>query len=511
MAVQLPTGPAEVLSRADRGASPLVRAGLWLMLACCLARLWLAPLPSSFWIDEIGTAFVLHHGGNHPSFAVAPQVPASLYYWLPRAAERLFGFSEISYRIPSLLVMGVALFFIARIAARLIHPQAGWLAAFACLALRGFNYQAADARPYALGTCVAAAGLWVLIRWLDTGRLGYAAAFAAAGALLWRVHLLFWPFYLVYAFYTALRIYRRETTVTWLRAGLLFTITGLALVPVLGEALALNRHAKAHVIAALPTPRDLLHTLKAGMVAGFAVVAAVFSRVLHWPWPSDPPRSSIALVVSWWLFHPLGLFALSWLTGNSVFVPRYLALGLPGVALTATLAAAYFLPSSWWRPLTLAFAVGVLLVMGQWNTKSPPHHNSDWRGAANAINHLGFSVNTPVICPSPFIEAQPPVWTPDYPLPGFLYSHLDVYPLQAKPILFPFGIVPSPESLDYARTLAQTLLPNAGRFAILGGDRSVWCWRDYFARRPELAGWQYRSLRGFGDIEIVVFERQGAR
>ena len=63
---------------------------LWTILLACVIRFWIMPLPSSFWVDEMGTAFVVHFGGNHPSFAIAPQVPASLYYALPRLFETLF-------------------------------------------------------------------------------------------------------------------------------------------------------------------------------------------------------------------------------------------------------------------------------------------------------------------------------------------------------------------------------------------------------------------------------------
>src|SRR5580704_6359927 len=118
---------------------------LGLLLAACITRMWLMPLPSSFWVDEMATVFVVQHGPNHPSFAVAPQVPDSIYYQLPRAAESLLGFSEVAYRLPSILLMGLALFLIARLAARLIHPNAAWFAVFACLALRGTNYYADDA------------------------------------------------------------------------------------------------------------------------------------------------------------------------------------------------------------------------------------------------------------------------------------------------------------------------------------------------------------------------------
>src|SRR5271163_985165 len=76
------------------------------LLAICIARLWFVPLPSSFWVDELVTVFVVKHPG-HPSFAVAPQVPQSIYYWLPRVAQQLAGTSEVAYRIPSMLAMAI--------------------------------------------------------------------------------------------------------------------------------------------------------------------------------------------------------------------------------------------------------------------------------------------------------------------------------------------------------------------------------------------------------------------
>src|SRR5271155_2974308 len=160
---------------------------LGFLLAACITRLWLMPLPSSFWVDEMATVFVVHHGPNDPSLAVAPQVPDSIYYRLPQAAEALLGFSEISYRLPSVFLMGIALFLIARLSARLIAPEAAWFAVFVCLSMRGFNDQAADARPSALGTCLAAASLWFLIRWLDSDRWWDASLFVIFAALIWRV------------------------------------------------------------------------------------------------------------------------------------------------------------------------------------------------------------------------------------------------------------------------------------------------------------------------------------
>ena len=476
-----------------------------LLLAIAIVRLWLVPLPSSFWVDEMVTAFVVHFGAAHPSLRVAPQVTATVYYWLPRASEALLGFSEAAYRLPSVLLMGLALFLIARLAARLIHPQAAWFAVFACLALRAFNYQAADARPYALGTCVAAAGLFFLVRWLDTARRLDELLFLLFGALLWRVHLIYWPFYVVLAMYAVLRLARRETKVAWIEVAAVFALLGVLLVPVLFRALAIGREAKAHVIVEMPTLSDLRVALKITLLVQCLVLAFGLTWLGRWKRNSDQPRlSSMVLILGWWLCQPLGLYLYSEITGNSVFVPRYMSLALPGAALTGTLIAAYFLTGERWKTASLVLAAAVLILVGQWSSAWPRHDRSDWRTAAQSVNHWTLDADTPVICPSPFIEAKPPVWRPDYQLPGFLYSHLPVYRLTGRLYFFPFEY--SPEAQRYALELSSRTLALAPRFLIYGRDRDVHNWRKWFAARPEFSTWPNRSLGPFGDVEVMLFE-----
>src|SRR5689334_23319937 len=165
---------------------PMAGARRWLLpllLALCVTRFWLMPLPSSFWLDETATIFVARHGAQHPSLAIAaPQAWHSWYYPLIRSDGRVFGYSEISARLASVLALGIFLLLFARIASRLIHPRAAWFAVFACLVLPGFDYQAANARPYALGMCIFAVALLLLVRWLDSGRWFPALLFAAAAA-----------------------------------------------------------------------------------------------------------------------------------------------------------------------------------------------------------------------------------------------------------------------------------------------------------------------------------------
>jgi mannosyltransferase len=486
------------------------RALLPFLLALLVIRLWLMPLPSSFWLDEIATVFVAQHGSNHPSLAAAaPQAWRSWYYPAIRLWATLFGYSEVAARIPSILAMAGCLALLARLARRLIHPDSGWFAVITCLALPGINYQAANARPYALGMCAFAAGLLFLVPWLDSASWLDALLFVACAGSVLYIHLLFWPSCLVFVLYATARIASRETSVGWKQALAVFTLLGCAVLPVAAQMLALLPEARLHVIAPLPAPAQFLRSLELTLVLGCAVGAWMVARLLKWqPDPLPFSTSAVVLIAGWWLCQPVLLFGYSRLTGEGVFVPRYLQLALPGAALMATVLAARFIPGRLWKPIATVAAVGVLIFLGHWRELWPRHHNSDWRAAALAVNNLeSAGAEIPVICPSPFIEARPPVWSPNYPLPGFLYAHLSVYPIHAPVSLLPFEN--SPEAEAFASTLAHSTLVPSRRFLIYGWEPQVHYWRDWFNSRPEFAGWRQRRVGPFADVDVVEFEAPG--
>lgn len=475
-----------------------------LLLALLIARLWLMPLPSSFWLDEIATVFVAQHGSNHPSLnAAAPEAWRSWYYVLIRLWGRAAGFSEAATRLPSVFAMLALLAVIGRLSMRLVHRESAWFAVFACLALAGFDYQAANARPYALGMLIFAAGILFLVRWLDTGAWLDAAVFVACAASTLYIHLMFWPSCLVFFIYAVTRRLTGKTAVTWVSLASIFLFWTAAVTPITIDTLALLHHAPAHVIARQPTFPQLLRSLQWPLIAICSGGCWLIGRLRKQPAVTRSTPAS-ALLLSWWLCQPLLLFAFSHLTGNSVFVPRYLQLALPGVALVATAAAAEFIPKGQWRPLSVVLGVGVLLLLGQWRVLWPRHHNSDWRAAAGAVNMLQSAGEVPVICPSPFIEARPPAWSPGYPLPGFLYAHLDVYPVRGRLALFPFEN--SPEGEAFAASIADRLA-HSPRFAIYGWEPQVHYWRDWFAARPELSHWTQHRLGPFADVDVVEFDR----
>ncbi len=478
---------------------------LFVVLALCIGRLWLMPLGGSFWADETATFFVVHFGAGHPSLAVAPQLQQSIYYWLPWTAEKLGGFSEVVDRLPSTIALAGALFLIARLAARLIHPRAAWFTVFACLSMRAFNFQSNDARPYALGTFIAVISVWLLVRWLDSGQWWVALLFVGFAALLWRVQFVYWPFYLVFALYAAWRVARNETPVRWTGIAVTFGVLGLALAPVALQALALFARGRTHVIAPLPWPHTFFYALEPGLFL-LALGTWVVARLSRWPRVGKPAAaSSLALIIAWWLCPPTTLWAVSWITGQSLFVERYYSLMLPGAALTVTALAACFVPAGRWKVMSAILGVGVCLWMGDWGRGVPGYHNADWRDAARTLNARVLDADTPVICASPFVEGRWPVWYPEYPLPSFLYAPLAVYPVRGKVYAFPNES--SPEARRYAATLLPAPLRSSRRFFVYGPDRSVIFWRRWFAGSLDPHEWTSRSLGPFGSVYLIEFDR----
>jgi Dolichyl-phosphate-mannose-protein mannosyltransferase len=479
---------------------------LILLLAICVTRLWLMPLPSSFWTDETGTVFVVEHPAD-PSLAVVPQVPASIYFALPRAAQKLFGSSEISYRLPSLLLMGITLFIIARLAARLIGPDAAWFAVFACLALSDFDYYAADARPYPLGICLTAASLYYLVDWLDTARWKPALLFLLFAALLWRVQLVFWAFYPVFLIYTLVRLTNATTRVGWIRSLLVYCLLGLALIPVALDALGLLHNGSAHSFASIPGLRSLSVTIPWKWTAVCVGLAALAGQFLKWRIKKPASLSALALIAAWWLWMPLCLFVFSRATGVVLYIPRYFSPALPGAALAVTAAAACWLPAARWNQAAIVFGIAALIVAGNWRVLSPWHAEDNWRQASFEEDFVAVEPDTPVLAVSPFIEAQPPTWTPEYHLPGFLYAPLSVYPLRGT--VYPFPFIRSRIADQYAADLLRDTLLKHSRFIIYGAGRNTRSWVTWFSKRPELANWRFNVV-GAQAVGAAVFEKSGS-
>jgi hypothetical protein len=186
-----------------------------------------------------------------------------------------------------------------------------------------------------------------------------------------------------------------------------------------------------------------------------------------------------------------------------LFIARYYSPALPGVALAVTAVVALYLPPARWKQASVLLAVVSLIAAGHWNTLWPDHFPDTWRQASLEEDLAADEPDIPVIAVSPYVEAQPPTWSPDYPLPGFLYAPLFVYPLRGK--VYPFPFVRSEEAERYAAGLLRDTLRKRSRFIVYGAGRNTASWVLWFSKRPELAGWR-QIVNSAKAIEVAVFE-----
>jgi len=277
-----------------------------------------------------------------------------------------------------------------------------------------------------------------------------------------------------------------------------------SLIPVFRTALPILRGAATHVIAPAPSLHTFEHALHWNLVliCGFG---GWLLRRFHVEQALSPVHRDHLLITAWWLSTPICLFLYSHLTAQSVFLPRYLSLMLPGAALCATAAAALYIPPDRWKQAAGILGLGALVWMGQWNHVWPSHDGSDWRSAAIEENRLAKNAATPVLCMSPFIESAGRGWNPAYTLPGFLYAHLSIYPILGAPYLLP--IQTSPAAQQYAAQLTSGKLVEAGRFLLYGQSWQVKYWNTWFRQRTELAGWE-SAVEEYGDVAVGIFTRQ---
>ena len=109
------------------------------------------------------------------------------YYLILRVWTALFGDSDLSLRLPSLLAMVGAAAVIARIGTRMLSPRAGLVAGLIFAIIPSTTRFAQEARPYALAVLMAAVATLLLLRALERQTfmvgLGYALSIAFLGAL----------------------------------------------------------------------------------------------------------------------------------------------------------------------------------------------------------------------------------------------------------------------------------------------------------------------------------------
>ena len=512
--------PATTPSKATDTARNTTRASVarWLDVLCAglaagvIARLWVQPLRSSLWLDELGTWWVTN-SGLAGVVARARLFPQSIPYAdIVCAARAAAGSSEIALRLPSLAAALLLVWVVYRLGAELFDRDTGLLAAGLLVAFPPIVTASHDARPYAFAVLAATCAAWMLARWMRRGRAGDAAGYVIAAAAMVYFQYLFAVILVAHAawVWTMLRGEREKR----FRAGQGLAAAGalaILLVPAAVLVREIGRDAALHSFRGAPRIIDVVNVLLPASAAAVAVLCVLVVWAARWirlrrgdgdgteatsgPLASD--ANALRLLILWTVLPVALLAAVAWATGIGVFDARYLMGVVPAQALLLAWVLRRFEPAAGRRAVLALYLL--LVLVGRWS--APEVVREDWRSAAAAVRAANRGSGRPVLLGGTFVESRSIARVEDPVHASYLRAPLDYYDAGGTARVLPLREGKEAEAY-VARLLEDPSLANG--FALVertSSRHSSWsAWVEARARERGLVMrrvWDGERLKGW--------------
>lgn len=400
------------------------------------AVFWVAPLRSSFWLDETGTVWAIH--GSFAETVIRaydrPGQPSVLFSILAWLTVAIGGLHELTLRFPSIVACLIAAVGVYRLGLRFMDRG---LAVFASVifALNGMViFAASDARPYSLAVMAVVWAIVMLIRWCDTGRLASGVWYALLTALSIALHYLSATTVIIHLAYIASRP-RLPNHFSKVAAILCISVT-----PLIRHAAHLWHLRAEHSFATTPSVTDLAGAVVPLRVLVGLCVGVLLARIrtnrLVLRQPSQFRREQI-FFAAWHVIPIVLLWLISLLSDAKLFFPRYYLWSVPGLALfVATLVGGI---RSARAQTAVEFCVVAALCCRPINWGPSAHGGENWRGALNAAKKVlqGDSV---LMLRTAFVEPHTGGGDLDSTIEDPTLAPLAMYPVDCNVVSAPIGL-----------------------------------------------------------------------
>lgn len=407
---------------------------------------YLPRLFRSFWVDEAIT-FWMAHDGFRAAIEKCSHIPGqSILYGAIASLFCLDGgpWREPLLRLPSVIGLGLMLFFTTRLAARAMGAAAG-LCAFVLMLFLPLSMDVyIQARPYGLASAAVAASFYLLYEWVEKRERRFAVGYAVATLLIFYLHYLYVVALIAQAFYLAWVFGVEKQRARW--KDLAAAILGVALLvlPLVRHLQLLLREGHTLPFAAKPTEIGFLRTLAPPelILAGFCAGVLIWFLAVIWkPGRGEeifPSRGWAVMVVGWWAASTVILFLVSRLTVLQVFLPRYLGSSGPAMAVLLTaVAMAVFGPRMALRWAWLAVFIATATPTS-W--RAARYGGSEEAGPAiAAIRAISPAQPPPLFFQSSLPESNFLDWRKG-PSGNYFYSELIAYPVPNRVLPLPARI-----------------------------------------------------------------------
>lgn len=475
-----------------------------LLVTAGLIAAYIPHLVRSFWVDEAGT-FWMARGGPLAAARRTLQWPGQSILYSIISSLFLFErgpFREIALRLPSLLGAAAACYFLYRFAEDAIGKGSGRAAAVLFLFTPATIDFATQARPYAAAMAATAASCWTLFRWTKRGERSWLAAYVIATAAVFYFHYIFAVILMTHAVIFICGMIRKRGALPWKELAGGYCAIVLLLMPIIPHLLRMF-HA-AHTFGVdHPTAADLIGILVPDAYFTGILIAGV---LVYIGWrgtteKSEPlPRSSAAILFTWWIAGPVFLFGLAAITSAQVTYLRYLLYsGMGFVLILVSVAYSIFGAKG-----TLTFALLAILTTGNLlritalGKPGPDELLPAMRAIAD--ESVGQTTLPPVMVRSPFEESNFGDWQAGNIAESHFYAPFTLYPMKNEMVPLPYRLTDSVKV--HVTDLIRGRLKDEHRILFFSSNDAWTLWMDDELRRD---GFSVRWVRPNG-LVVGVFE-----
>ena len=256
------------------------------------------------------------------------------YAYILWLTKMVFGEKEIVLRIPSILAMLAAVYVFYKCARELFDWDVALIAAMVFILPRGIAFAAIDVRPYPFALLVTNLTILLFLRWMKTNSTRDAALFGMAAAGIFYFHYLFATILLAIALYYLLTRFSQLRN-DLPQIGVALGCFALVLLPVLPRLKYIYQTRTMHSFAPAPPLTWVSDVLNPGtgqllIVAGILLLAVVAHRLVR---PDREMLGKLLFCASLALVPIFFLYVISVNTSVHIFIPRYLLVAVPGIAL----------------------------------------------------------------------------------------------------------------------------------------------------------------------------------
>jgi Dolichyl-phosphate-mannose-protein mannosyltransferase len=482
--------------------------GLVILLLLCLV---LGPrLFRSFWVDEAGTFWMAHEGpiaaiqhtwhwpGQSVLFAVI-----SSFFSLQSGPLR-----EFVLRIPALIGLLVAFYFVYRLAEAAIGRGSGFIAV-ALFAFHPITLQMGEqARPYSLALAAVTGSCWALYEWVETRERRFLVSFVIASTLIIYLHYFFTflfvcqMLYLLYVFAVERRLRR------WAEILGAYIVAGALALPLWPHMRLLLHEAHTlpfvKAVSFIQVTDYLLPSLPMfSVVAAALLVQFLFPNSLHRPRALN--RAFLVLTFCWWVLGPLVFFIISLVTPMRIFLPRYLAFSAPAQSLLIAYAGFSVFGASMGRLWALAAVLLSIASPSPWSILAGRHVGiEELRPFLQIIRRESISHTPPVFYSSPLPESNFYDWQSGLAKGSYLYAPFVAYPMKNKLLPLPYRL--TDEVKAHISNVIQSELTREPEVIFVTHSTHELEWNSWLTARMKEAGYNAETVEP-NAYSVTIFKR----